>query len=48
LEGLKEERQGVIREMHSEKNQRNGLEKLSRFAPTGKPCGTDHLLARPQ
>jgi hypothetical protein len=45
---LKEKRQGVICEMHSEENQRNRLEKFSPFAHTWKPCGTDHLLALPQ
>jgi hypothetical protein len=34
--------------MHSEENQRNRLKKFSLFAPTCKPCGTDHLLALPQ
>ena len=45
---LKEKRPGVICEMHSEENQRNGLEKFSRFGYACKPCGTNHLLALPQ
>jgi hypothetical protein len=45
---LKEKRPGVICEMHSEENQRNRLDKFSRFGYSCKPCGTNHLLALPQ
>ncbi len=45
---LKEKRPGIICEMHSEENQRNLLEEFSPFGYTRKPCGTNHILARPQ
>ena len=45
---LKEERPGIICEMHGEENQRILLEEFSRFGYTCKPCGKNHILALPQ
>jgi len=45
---LKEKRPGVTCEMPSEENQRNRLDKFSRFGYSCKPCGTNHVLALPQ
>ena len=45
---LKEKRPGIICGIDSEEKQRDGLERLLPFAYTWQPCGTNHLLARPQ
>lgn len=42
---LKENRPGIICEMHSEQNNRLLLEGLSQLGYTCKPCGADHILA---
>jgi FkbM family methyltransferase len=44
---LKENRPGIICEMHSEENRRILLEEFSRIGYICKPCGTNHILALP-
>jgi hypothetical protein len=45
---FEEKRRGFIREMSSERNQRNRLETFLRFSYTRQPGGTTHLPALPQ
>ena len=45
---LKENRPGIICEMHSEKNRRVLVEEFSRLGYSCKPCGSNHVLALPQ